>query len=69
MELFLLSRPFLSPKVVGGSPVHRQLRDLLVQVEAATHERISDIWATISALDGVQNMTTSFVLDSVVHKR
>ena len=43
--------------------------DLLVQIEAATHERISDIWATISALDGVQNMTTSFVLDSVVHKR
>ncbi|CAB3963859.1 MULTISPECIES: oxidoreductase [Burkholderia] len=43
--------------------------DLLVQIEAATHERISDIWATISALDGVQNITTSFVLDSVVHKR
>ncbi|MCA8276441.1 Lrp/AsnC family transcriptional regulator [Burkholderia sp. AU30280] len=43
--------------------------DLLVQIEAATHERISDIWATISAMDGVQNMTTSFVLDSVVRKR
>lgn len=43
--------------------------DLLVQIEAASHERVSEIWATISALDGVQNMTTCFVLDSVIHKR
>ncbi|MBR8167881.1 Lrp/AsnC family transcriptional regulator [Burkholderia cenocepacia] len=43
--------------------------DLLVQIEATSHERINEIWSTISALDGVQNMTTCFVLDSVIHKR
>ncbi|AXF24885.1 AsnC family transcriptional regulator [Burkholderia pyrrocinia] len=43
--------------------------DLLVQIEAASHERISEIWAAISAMDGVQNMTTCFVLDSVIHRR
>jgi Lrp/AsnC family transcriptional regulator, leucine-responsive regulatory protein len=43
--------------------------DLLVQIEAACHDRITEIWATISAMEGVQNMTTCFVLDSVIHKR
>jgi DNA-binding Lrp family transcriptional regulator len=43
--------------------------DLLVQIEATSHDRVTEIWATISAMDGVQNMTTCFVLDSVIHKR
>ncbi|MDR0240428.1 MAG: Lrp/AsnC family transcriptional regulator [Burkholderia sp.] len=43
--------------------------DLLVQIEATSHERVSEIWGMVSAMDGVQNITTSFVLDSVVHKR
>ncbi|MFD1557165.1 Lrp/AsnC family transcriptional regulator [Paraburkholderia silviterrae] len=43
--------------------------DLLVQIEATCHDRITEIWGAISAMDGVQNMTTCFVLDSVIHKR
>ena len=43
--------------------------DLLVQIEATSHDRVTEIWATISAMDGVQNMTTCFVLDSVIRKR
>ncbi|CAM2170724.1 Lrp/AsnC family transcriptional regulator [Paraburkholderia sacchari] len=43
--------------------------DLLVQIEATSHDRVTEIWAMISAMDGVQNMTTCFVLDSVIHKR
>lgn len=42
--------------------------DLLVQIEAASFERVNEIWAMISAMDEVQNMTTCFVLNSALDK-
>ncbi len=42
--------------------------DLLVQIEAAAFERVNEIWAMISAMDEVQNMTTCFVLNSALDK-
>jgi DNA-binding Lrp family transcriptional regulator len=43
--------------------------DLLLTVEARSHERINEIWSAISSLPGVENTKTHFVLSSVVDRR
>jgi DNA-binding Lrp family transcriptional regulator len=40
--------------------------DLLVRVGASTPERVHKVWSDISAMAGVENTVTSFVLHSVV---
>jgi len=40
--------------------------DLLVQLQASSQERMRAIWQEITALEGVQNTTTSFVLKQVI---
>jgi DNA-binding Lrp family transcriptional regulator len=43
--------------------------DLMVQLNADSHARINQIWSEISALPGVQNITTCFVLAALVDKQ
>jgi DNA-binding Lrp family transcriptional regulator len=40
--------------------------DLMLRVGAASPERVHKVWNEISALSGVENTVTSFVLSSVV---
>jgi DNA-binding Lrp family transcriptional regulator len=40
--------------------------DLMVRVGAASPERVHKVWSEISAMAGVENTVTSFVLSSVV---
>lgn len=40
--------------------------DLMVRVGASSPERVHKVWNEISALSGVENTVTSFVLSSVV---
>ncbi|MFM0741978.1 Lrp/AsnC family transcriptional regulator [Paraburkholderia xenovorans] len=42
--------------------------DLLVHIDAISNERVSEIWNQISAMEGVQNTTTCFVLSCLVDK-
>jgi DNA-binding Lrp family transcriptional regulator len=42
--------------------------DLMVQIRADTHERVNEIWTQLSSLPGVQNITTCFVLSSIVQR-
>ncbi|NWK78794.1 Lrp/AsnC family transcriptional regulator [Aquitalea sp. LB_tupeE] len=42
--------------------------DLMVQVRADSHARINEIWSFISSIAGVQNITTCFVLSTVVSR-
>ena len=40
--------------------------DLMLRVDAATPERVHLVWKEISAMPGVSNTVTSFVLSSVI---
>jgi DNA-binding Lrp family transcriptional regulator len=40
--------------------------DLMVHVRASTPERVHGVWGEISAMSGVENTVTSFVLSSLV---
>lgn len=42
--------------------------DLLLTVEARSHERVNEIWAYISSLPGVENTETHFVLSTIVDR-
>lgn len=42
--------------------------DLMVQIKASSHSRVNEIWSELSALPGVQNITTCFVLSSIVEE-
>jgi Lrp/AsnC family leucine-responsive transcriptional regulator len=42
--------------------------DLMVQVRADSHARINEIWSQLSSIAGVQNITTCFVLSTVVNR-
>ncbi|SCK27335.1 Lrp/AsnC family transcriptional regulator [Vogesella sp. LIG4] len=43
--------------------------DLMVQLNADSHARVNQIWSEISALAGVQNITTCFVLAMLVDRQ
>lgn len=43
--------------------------DLMVQLNADSHARVNQIWGEISALPGVLNITTCFVLAALVDKQ
>lgn len=53
------------PEVVECSVLSGEI-DLMVRLEADSHERINQIWSEISALAGVQNITTCFVLSALI---
>ena len=40
--------------------------DLMVRVGASSPERVHNVWKEISAMPGVENTVTSFVLSSVI---
>ncbi|HYD78703.1 MAG TPA: Lrp/AsnC family transcriptional regulator [Paucimonas sp.] len=43
--------------------------DLIVYIEADSHERVNNIWAQIAALPGVADIVTNFALASVLDRR
>ncbi|WP_321936341.1 Lrp/AsnC family transcriptional regulator [Paraburkholderia sp. J8-2] len=43
--------------------------DLMVHITANSSGRVSEIWAEISRLEGVQNTTTCFTLSAVIDRR
>jgi Lrp/AsnC family leucine-responsive transcriptional regulator len=53
------------PEVVDCAILSGEI-DLMVRIEADSHERINQIWSEISSLAGVQNITTCFVLSALV---
>ncbi|KJV29063.1 AsnC family transcriptional regulator [Aquitalea magnusonii] len=53
------------PEVVDCAILSGEI-DLMVRVEADSHERVNQIWSEISTLSGVQNITTCFVLASLI---
>lgn len=53
------------PEVVDCAILSGEI-DLMVRLEADSHERVNQVWREISALAGVQNITTCFVLASLI---
>ena len=55
------------PEVVECAILSGEI-DLMVRLEADSHERINQIWSQISTLPGVQNINTCFVLSALVQR-
>ncbi len=55
------------PEVVDCAILSGEI-DLMVRLEADSHERINQIWSQISTLPGVQNINTCFVLSALVQR-
>ena len=56
------------PEVVQCDVVAGEL-DLVVRVEAASPERIQDVWTAVAALPGVRDITTAMSLRMVISRR